>query len=253
MKTSLAAFLILSACLTGCGKFDTSGMTLIGTSEDGFSMYEGSDSNYAVGDDGKLLLEYDGDLTMVGGGNHIYANDIPSETQLDGISIQTHMYNLYDGSLGRIDGFSGYSAIGCSDESGTVGEFADGTVSPGVAAISATSLYLYSPDGDMLRSDTFDNTFFVTGRYLVAAVDNYLKVYEFFDGEKIIDTHEVADFGEFAGYLDTGVADGWEFSMTDGEVSPTYKFSICIKRQEGEPYRVTMTYDPATGETGSID
>lgn len=252
-SSALAALLIVSSILTGCGKFDTSGMTTLGTSDDGFSMYAGNDHNYAVGENGKLLLEYDGDLTPVGGGNHIYVNNITSETRLDDITIPEHIYTLYDSKLGRIDTFYEYAAIGGSDETATQGEFADGAVSPGVAAISVTSLYLYSPDGEMIRSDTFDNAFFVTGRYVVAAVDNYLKVYEFFDGEKIVDTHEVADFGEFAGYLNTGVADGWELSRADDESSQTYKFSIYIQRQEGEPYRVTMTYNPATGEIGQRD
>ena len=253
IPAALAALLIASSLLTGCGKFDTSGMTPLGTSDDSFSMYAGNDRNYAVDENGKLLLEYDGDLAPVGGGNHIYVNDIASETRLDGITIPEHIYTLYDRKLGRIDTFYEYAAIGGSDETATLGEFADGAVSPGVAAISITSLYLYSPDGEMIRSDTFDNAFFVTGRYIVAAVDNCLRVYEFFDGDKIVDTREVADFGEFAGYLNTGVADGWELSQADDEASPTYKFSIYIQRQEGEPYRVTMTYDPATGEVGQRD
>lgn len=45
---ALAALLITSSILTGCGKFDTSGMTPLGTSDDGFSMYAGDDHNYAV-------------------------------------------------------------------------------------------------------------------------------------------------------------------------------------------------------------
>lgn len=253
VSAALAALLIASSILTGCGKFGTSGMTPLGKTTDGFLMYAGDSHNYAVDENGKLLLEYDGDLTPVGGGNHVYVNDISSETQLDNITIPEHIYTLYDRKLGRIDSFYEYAAIGGSDETTTQGEFADGAVSPGVAAISVTSLYLYSPDGEMIRSDTFDNAFFVTGKYAVAAVDNYLKVYEFFDGDKIVDTHEVADFGEFAGYLNTGVADGWEFSQADNESSPTYKFRIYIQRQEGEPYRVTMTYDPATGEVGQRD
>lgn len=91
---ALAALLIASSLLTGCGKFDTSGMTSLGTSEDGFSMYAGDDHNYAVDENGKLLLEYDGDLTPIGGGNHIYVNDITSEAQLDDITIPEHIHPI---------------------------------------------------------------------------------------------------------------------------------------------------------------
>ena len=90
----------------------------------------GDDHNYAVDENGKLLLEYDGDLTPVGGGNHIYVNDITSEAQLDDITIPEHIYTLYDRKLGRIDSFYEYAAIGGSDETTTQGEFADGAAEP---------------------------------------------------------------------------------------------------------------------------
>ena len=130
IPAALAALLIASFLLTGCGKFDTSGMTPLGTSDGGFSMYAGNDHNYAVDENGKLLLEYDGDLAPVGGGNHIYVNDIPSGTQLDNITIPEHIYTLYDRKLGRIDTFYEYAAIGGSDETAMPGEFADGAVPP---------------------------------------------------------------------------------------------------------------------------
>lgn len=94
VSAALAALLIASSILTGCGKFGTSGMTPLGKTTDGFLMYAGDSHNYAVDENGKLLLEYDGDLTPVGGGNHVYVNDISSETQLDNITIPEHIHPI---------------------------------------------------------------------------------------------------------------------------------------------------------------